>query len=61
MLNFPEMQLPGDSGGRLEFVLFGNLPRAIYHFKNLFPHDIVAHGIQVAGITLSPVSVCNCS
>lgn len=39
------MLLLGNSGGRLEFVLFGNFPRAIHHFKNLFNHDIAVHGI----------------
>lgn len=39
------MLLLGNSGGRLEFVLFGNFPRAIHHFKHLFNHDIAVHGI----------------
>lgn len=39
------MQLLGNSGGRLEFVLFGSFPITIHHFKNLFTYDIVVHGM----------------
>lgn len=38
------MKLLENSGRRLKFVLFGDFPRAICHFKNLFTHDIAAHG-----------------